>query len=164
MKNDTAKIAFGGGCHWCTEAVFQQLKGVSRVEQGFVASVNEYQSFSEAVIVHFNPSIIPLKILVEIHLYTHKSTSNHSMLSKYRSAIYYFTDEEKPELELLLKAQQVNFEAPLITKVLKFNQFEASREQITNYYKKNPNKPFCEIYIHPKLKLLQEQFSNYVKT
>ena len=97
MKNDTAKIAFGGGCHWCTEAVFQQLKGVIRVEQGFVASVNEYQSFSEAVIVHFNPSIIPLKILVEIHLYTHKSTSNHSMRSKYRSAIYYFTDEEKPD-------------------------------------------------------------------
>ena len=161
MTHSITKIAFGGGCHWCTEAVFQQLKGVSKVEQGFVASTEKDLSFSEAVIVHFNLPEIPLAILVEIHLLTHKSTSNHSMRNKYRSAIYYFKVEEKQMLETVLKKLQVNFELPLITKILPFNDFKASPEQFANYYQKNPNKPFCKTYIHPKLKLLQEQFSEF---
>lgn len=73
------KIGFGGGCHWCTEAVFQSLKGVKSVQQGWIASKNEHFEFSEAVIVDFDPSSIPLKVLIEIHLHTHKSTSEHSM-------------------------------------------------------------------------------------
>ncbi|WP_343065456.1 peptide-methionine (S)-S-oxide reductase [Arenibacter arenosicollis] len=81
------KIAFGGGCHWCTEAVYQSLKGVEVVEQGFVASKGEESFFSEAVIVHYDPKSIALKDLILIHLYTHKSTSDHSMRNKYRSAI-----------------------------------------------------------------------------
>ncbi len=89
------KIALGGGCHWCTEAVFQSLIGVRSVEQGFVASTEENSSFSEAVIVHFNPEDITLQTLIEVHLHTHKSTSAHSMRQKYRSAIYYFSDEQK---------------------------------------------------------------------
>ena len=67
------KIALGGGCHWCTEAVFQSLKGVEKVNQGYVASTGENNWFSEAVIVHFNDEIITLKTLIEIHLHTHKS-------------------------------------------------------------------------------------------
>ena len=58
---ELTKVAFGGGCHWCTEAVFQSLKGVEKVEQGFVASVAKNSSFSEAVIVHFQTEIIALK-------------------------------------------------------------------------------------------------------
>ena len=62
----TTKIALGGGCHWCTEAVFQSLIGVHKVEQGFVASTDENTSFSEAVIVHFSPEAISLQTLIEI--------------------------------------------------------------------------------------------------
>ena len=76
------KIGFGGGCHWCTEAVFQSLIGVETVEQGYIASEDDMTSFSEAIIVHFNQEEITLKALIEIHLFTHKSTSNHSMRSK----------------------------------------------------------------------------------
>ena len=85
---NTQKIALGGGCHWCTEAVFQSLIGVERVEQGYVASTGNNNSFSEAVIVHFNTERISLKTLIEIHLHTHKSTSNHSLRERYRSAVY----------------------------------------------------------------------------
>ena len=76
---ELTKIAFGGGCHWCTEAVFQILIGVVKVQQGWVRSVKENDTFSEAVIVHFNAKKTDLKVLIEIHLLTHKSTSNHSM-------------------------------------------------------------------------------------
>ena len=79
MKSSLTKIAFGGGCHWCTEAVFQSLIGVEKVEQGYVSSTEGYPSFSEAVIVHFNPRCIRLSTLIGVHLLTHKSSSPHSM-------------------------------------------------------------------------------------
>ena len=155
------KIVFGGGCHWCTEAVFQSLIGVSKVEQGFVASTGDNNAFSEAVIVHFNSEEISLKSLIEIHLHTHKSTSNHAMRTKYRSAVYVFSEEQKMEAEQILESLQIQFENNLITKVLPFESFKASREQIQNYYYNNPEKPFCERFINPKMEVLLKRFSNY---
>jgi peptide-methionine (S)-S-oxide reductase len=156
------KIALGGGCHWCTEAVFQSLIGVRNVEQGFVASTEENSSFSEAVIVHFNPEDISLQTLIEVHLHTHKSTSVHSMRQKYRSAIYYFSDEQKTESQAILNTFQIEFNNKLITKTFPFSEFKASREAIQNYYQKNPEKPFCERFINPKLKLIMDKFSQQV--
>lgn len=159
-----SKIALGGGCHWCTEAVFQALKGVHTVEQGFVASADENNTFSEAVIVHFNPENISLRVLIEIHLHTHKSTSTHSMRKKYRSAIYTFSGDQSKEAKNILNTFQAEFDNQLITKVYPFSEFKASREAIRNYYLKNPEKPFCERFINPKLKLLLRKFSSHVNT
>lgn len=155
------KIAFGGGCHWCTEAVFQSLKGVNKVEQGYVASIGENNSFSEAVIVHFNSKDILLKTLIEIHLQTHKSTVNHSMRDKYRSAVYPFTEEQEIESNATIDRLQKDFDGLIITKVYPFKSFKASRESIQNYYEKNPEKPFCETFINPKLRLILDRFSEY---
>jgi len=161
---ELSKVAFGGGCHWCTEAVFQSLIGVTKVEQGYIASTDENSNFSEAIIVHFNAEDISLKTLIEVHLYTHKSTSNHSMRDKYRSAIYTYSDNQKNESSLMLNHFQENFENKLITKVLPFKAFNASREVIQNYYQKNPEKPFCETFINPKLRLLLQNFSQFVNS
>jgi peptide-methionine (S)-S-oxide reductase len=161
MLKTPDKIALGGGCHWCTEAVFQSLLGVLNVEQGYVASTGKNNTFSEAVIVYFNAKDISLKTLIEIHLHTHKSTSNHSMRTKYRSAVYVFSKEQKLESEQILNSFQNEFQNKLITQVFPFHSFKSSREQIQNYYYKNPEKPFCETFINPKLKILLNQFSNY---
>ncbi len=103
------KIAFGGGCHWCTEAVFQSLKGVERVEQGFVASEADNETFSEAVIVSFLPDEIALKDLVLIHLFTHESTVDHSFRNRYRSAIYTMDSGDKEKLERIWEEFQAQF-------------------------------------------------------
>ena len=137
------KIAFGGGCHWCTEAVFQSIKGVEKVEQGYVSSIEENHAFSEAVIVHYNPNWVELKILIEIHLLTHKSTSNHSMRTKYRSAIYTFNDKQTREAVDVMRRLQSEHVTLFITEVLPFQNFKPSREAIINYYYSNPEKPFC---------------------
>jgi len=157
------KVGFGGGCHWCTEAVFESLKGVKKVEQGFIKSVDEHAFFSEAVIVHFDSKVILLQDLIEIHLHTHQSTSNHSFRKKYRSAIYYFSISEKELLQNILDSLQLQFELPLITKILPFDEFKPSRDELHNYYLKNPKKPFCKQYINPKLNLLREKYSASVK-
>ena len=150
------KIAVGGGCHWCTEAVFQSLQGVTSVEQGFVASEGINNTFSEAVIVHYDSNLISLETIFQVHLKTHKSTSLHSMREKYRSAVYTFSEAQNALVIDLLKKFQKEYDHTLITKVLAFKEFKASREEITNYYLKDPKKPFCQNYIVPKLELLKE--------
>ena len=160
-EKQSAKIGFGGGCHWCTEAVFQHVLGVQRVEQGWIASVGSDAAFSEAVIVHFDPEIVPLAVLVEIHLRTHQSTKRHSMRTKYRSAIYIFFDGQREEVMALLKVLQNEFEEELITKVMPFQGFKGSGEELRNYYLQNPRKPFCETYINPKLIMLIEKYATF---
>jgi len=163
MDARITKIGFGGGCHWCTEAVFQALHGVLKVEQGWIASVNEQSDFSEAVIVHYNQEDILLKTLIEIHLHTHRSSSNHSMRKKYRSAVYTFSSPQNDKAKALISTFQSQFENKLITEVFPFESFRPSLDAIQNYYHKNPKKPFCTKYIDPKLKVLADQFPDQMK-
>jgi peptide-methionine (S)-S-oxide reductase len=155
------KIGLGGGCHWCTEAVFQSLRGVIKVEQGWIAA-KEDQSFSEAVIVHFNPEEINLEVLLGVHLHTHSSTANHSMRNKYRSAIYIFTEHQQPICEEILIKLQEDFEKPFVTRVLSFESFQTSPEIFRNYYYNDSTKPFCKTFIEPKLKMLLQKFSSSI--
>ncbi|MFT6795561.1 MAG: peptide-methionine (S)-S-oxide reductase [Maribacter sp.] len=157
------KIGLGGGCHWCTEAVFQSLKGVYKVEQGFIASTGVNSSFSEAVIVHFYEDSISLKDIIAVHLHTHNSTSQHSMRSKYRSAVYVFSNEVAGLISGLLIEVQNDFDEPLITQVLPFNAFKPSDSQFHNYYFTDTERPFCKTHIKPKLQLLLDTFSAQVR-
>ena len=155
-----ATIGFGGGCHWCTEAVFQSLVGVTNVDQGWISPKGCIEEFSEAVIVSYDPLKISLDVLVDIHLHTHSSTSQHQFRKKYRSAVYVYSAEQHFEVVEIINSLQANFEHPLVTQVLTFGWFKSNSEY-KNYYYDNPEKPFCENFINPKLKLLLEQFSSY---
>jgi len=159
MKTD--KVGLGGGCHWCTEAVFQALKGVIKVKQGWI-SASEAKEFSEAIFLHFDPEKISLKELIEVHLLTHKSTSDHSMRKKYRSAVYTFTEAQKMEADKILGLLQKDFQDTLITGVYSYKEFKMSPESFQNYYQKNPNKPFCKTYIDPKIQILLRRFPKNV--
>ncbi len=126
-----------------------------------MASTDGNSEFSEAVVVYFDAAKISLGVLIEIHLHTHKSTSNHSMRSKYRSAVYTFSETQKHEAKSQLELLQFQFQNTLVTQVLPFNRFKASRVQIQNYYYSNPEKPFCESFINPKLQILLMKFSKH---
>lgn len=160
MEKSDEKIAFGGSCHWCTEAIFQSLIGVTMVEQGFVSANTGLEDFSEAVIVHFNPKKISLKVLIEIHLRTHSSTAMHSRRGLYRSAVYTFSAEQELEANAILKNLQSGFAEQIITQVLPFGAFKRSRQEILDYYYSNPQKPFCKNNIDPKLKFLLKEFGD----
>lgn len=157
------RIGFGGGCHWCTEAVFASLNGVMRVEQGWIASVPPDEKPSEAVIAHFDPALIPLDILIEIHLRTHSSQSNHTMRGKYRSAVYSFDEEQKLQAEKILSRLTQDFNPPPVTRVLPFADFTSSPPRYQGYFRKNAEGPFCRNYIDPKLALLRKAFSAHAR-
>ncbi|MFK7953135.1 MAG: peptide-methionine (S)-S-oxide reductase [Ekhidna sp.] len=157
------KIGLGGGCHWCTEGVFSIIKGISQIEQGWIASTPPFDDFSEAIIVHYDPEIISLNNLIQMHLHTHACTSNHSMRGKYRSAIYVFNNEDKSTSQNALDQLSSEFDKPIITQVLDYSSFKPTEEKYQDYYQKNPEKPFCQTYIEPKVKLLIASFKEYVK-
>lgn len=160
--DEIQSVGFGGGCHWCTEAVFENLKGVIKVDQGWVASNGMNKSFSEAVIVIYNEAIISLEMLIEIHLITHASESNHSMREKYRSAIYTFNKVDKKKASSIIEMEKKKH-PKLITEVLDFVRFKRSDKAYLNYYKKNPEAPFCVNYIDPKLKRISNSHKNLIK-
>ncbi|MFT4939497.1 MAG: peptide-methionine (S)-S-oxide reductase [Paraglaciecola sp.] len=156
------KIGLGGGCHWCTEGVFESLIGIATVNQGWIASNGENSELSEGIEVVFDPAVISLSTLIEIHLYTHASTSNHSMRGKYRSAIYTYDDVQHNQALNTLNALRADFEQPVITLVCPFNSFRTNKTELLDYFYTAPNRPFCQTYIHPKLRLLLARFSHHV--
>jgi len=155
------KIGLGGGCHWCTEAVFQAVLGISNVDQGFIRSDPPEDAWSEAVVVTFDPVGLPLEVLVEIHLRTHSSTSRHKLRGKYRSAVYDAGTGVK--IGRILRALQHDFDEPLVTSVMTLAGFKPSDEQFQNYYAKGPERPFCTTYIDPKLALLRERYARVLR-
>lgn len=157
------KIGLGGGCHWCTEAVFQAIQGISQVEQGFVRSDPPEDAWSEAVVVTFDPVDLALEDLIEIHLRTHSSTSRHKMRGKYRSAVYVYDAGTGVKVGRILRALQHQFNEPLVTSVMTLADFKASDERFQNYYAKGPERPFCKTYIDPKLALLRERYAKVLK-
>jgi len=157
------RIGFGGGCHWCTEAVFQALRGVERVAQGFIRAMPPDDSFSEAVMLDFDPGQIALADLVEVHLRTHASTARHRLRGKYRSAVYAFSTGQANEVTAMLGTLQRGFEAPLVTRVLRFDGFRPSPQECLDYYARNAGKPFCRSYIDPKLAMLRSRHASLLR-
>jgi peptide-methionine (S)-S-oxide reductase len=133
-----SKIGLGGGCHWCTEGVFESLIGIKALKQGWITSIDDNAELFEAIEVYFVQSIISLQTLIEIHLHTHASTANHSMRQKYRSAIYTYNDSQNQQVNSALDTLQSDFDKPIITQVLPFYSFEANKDELLNYLYKSP--------------------------
>ena len=152
-------VGFGGGCHWCTEGVFQALRGVDHVDQGYIQSEPPADNWSEGVIVKFDPAIISLATLSEVHLRTHSVSRARSLRSKYRSAIYIVEDAQRREAELAVAKFAEESGVTVHTKVLPLMSFKASEARYQNYYRTDPNRPFCQRYIDPKLDYIRQHFA-----
>lgn len=153
------KIGFGGGCHWCTEGVFQALKGVVRVDQGFVQSHAPSDAWAEGVVLTFDPDIISLETLAEIHLRTHSANGVYSPEGRYRSAIYVFEAGQRAAAEETIARFAWETDEAARTLVLAFVGFKPSDARYRNYYRTDPTRPFCQRYIDPKLDYLRNNFA-----
>lgn len=157
------RIGLGGGCHWCTEAVFQAIVGVETVEQGWIRSAAPFEAWSEAVVVHFDPEGISLDVLVEIHLATHASTSDHALRGRYRSAVYTDDAAQHARCEALLARAARETGARFVTRVLPFEGFRLNKSEWLDYYRTRPGAPFCTAYIDPKLALLRRRYAAFAR-
>ncbi|TQI70802.1 peptide-methionine (S)-S-oxide reductase [Gramella sp. Hel_I_59] len=157
------KIGLGGGCHWCTEAVFKAVKGVHDVRQGYISAKDSPDKFYEGIVFNYDPELVKLEDLILIHLSTHQSMKDHSMRHKYRSALYVYDQLELEKTWETLKTVENSAGSKFITSVYELSSFKESRAEIRNYYQTDPQRPFCTRYIKPKLDLLFEEFKGLLK-
>jgi peptide methionine sulfoxide reductase msrA/msrB len=167
-----ALATFGGGCFWCTEAVFQQLKGVSNVESGYSGGSVLNPTYeqvcggrtghAEVIQVTYDPTVISYEDLICIHLATHDPTTlnrqgaDHG--TQYRSAIFYRTDAEKETAERTVHDLQELLGEPVVTKIEKLDHFYKAETYHQNYFADNAERPYCQAVIKPKLKKFREMY------
>jgi peptide-methionine (S)-S-oxide reductase len=166
-------IVFGGGCFWCTEAAFQNLKGVNRVMPGYaggqVAEPTYEQVCSgrtghaEVVRVEFDPAVIAyndlLKVFFTVHDPTTRDRQGNDIGSQYRSVILYTDEEQKREAEKFIAEINPEFDNRIVTQVAPLTDFYEAEEYHHNYFKKNPNAGYCQAIISPKVAKLRKEFA-----
>ena len=161
-KQNVISLGLGGGCHWCTEAIFSSLQGINHLQQGWLSSRPPDHSFSEGILLDIDTTVISLADIINIHIETHSSRVKHSKRSKYRSAIYVKNDSDRKNVTHVISSLNTD-NNKIITQVLPFIDFKPqSNESYKEYFFKKPDKPFCKTYIHPKLRLLLTRFKHQV--
>lgn len=177
MKTEIA--VFGGGCFWCTEAIYQELEGVVSVKSGYAggnvpnptyeAVCTEKTGHAEVIQVEFNPEKIAYQQLLEIFFGTHDPTTpnrqGHDIGTEYRSIILYSSEEQKKEAETFIKELKKNDlkNETLITELKPLDTFYPAEEYHQNYYRNNTLQPYCQLVVHPKLSQFRQKYAAYLK-
>lgn len=176
-EESQAVATFGGGCFWCTEAVFQRVAGVSKVESGYsggqAASPTYEQVCSgetghaEVVQVAYDPDTISYADLVRIHLSTHNPTTPNQQGAdrgtQYRSIILTHDVEQETVAKRVIEEMASAFDDPIVTGVKPFDVFHKAESHHQDYYASNPAKPYCTAVISPKLERFREMFRTRLK-
>lgn len=172
IEKNVGIAIFGGGCFWCTEAVFGELDGVKSVVSGYAGGQTDHPTYyevctettghAEVVKIDFDPSVISYGKLLEVFFKTHDPTTLNQQGAdkgtRYRSIILYTNDNQREEAASFidkLKAAGVE----VVTDVAAFEKFYESEEEHKDFYKKNPHMMYCQIVIQPKMNKLQHEFS-----
>jgi peptide-methionine (S)-S-oxide reductase len=175
----TEKATFGGGCFWCVEAVFEQLRGVDDVISGYAGGELPNPSYeavcsgstghAEVVQITFDPAVVSFKQLVEIFLTTHDPTTPNRQGAdagtQYRSIILYHSSEQKAAAEAVVadfEARNV-FDSPIVTQVEPLTEFYPAEAYHQDYFRRNSLQPYCQIVIEPKLAKLRKHYIEQLK-
>jgi peptide-methionine (S)-S-oxide reductase len=176
MNNNFETAIFGGGCFWCTEAIFTRLKGVQSVESGYAGGQTENPTYeqvssgetghAEAVQIKFDPSLIQYADLLNVFFATHDPTTpnrqGNDVGTQYRSAIFYTSEQQKKEAEEFIEklGNDAVFENPIVTEVSSLDKFWPAESYHRRYYDQNQSKPYCSLVISPKIAKLRTKFSH----
>ncbi|KAA2219720.1 peptide-methionine (S)-S-oxide reductase MsrA [Maribacter flavus] len=170
-------ITVGGGCFWCTEAIFQEIKGVRSVVSGYTGGnapgkptyreiCSGLTGHAEVVRVTFDNSMITLYDILHIFMTTHDPTTLNrqgaDVGTQYRSAIYYINDDQKKIAEHVLMDVAGLYENPIVTELTPLGIFYDAEDYHQDYYKNNPSQAYCQVVIDPKLAKLRKLNANKV--
>src|ERR1700690_3711939 len=169
---------FGGGCFWCTEAVFQMLKGVEKVEPGYAGGKMENPSYeavsgggtghAEVIRVTYDPAIISYEDLLTVFFGSHDPTTPNrqgaDVGEQYRSVILYESEEDKATADKISKEIQESLKdgSRVVTQIVPLGKFFPAEEYHKDYYKNNASAPYCQLIIEPKIEKVRKRFSELV--
>lgn len=179
QKNELEVAVFGGGCFWCTEAIFVRLRGVESVESGYTGgriADPTYEQVSmgdtghvEAIKIEFDPSLVKYADLLNVFFATHDPTTpdrqGNDIGEQYRSAIFYASPEQKKEAEQFIKKLEDDetFHDPIVTEVSALEKFWPAESYHQRYYEQNQTKAYCQFVIDPKIAKLRAKFASLLK-
>jgi peptide-methionine (S)-S-oxide reductase len=181
MANDTKSetIVFGGGCFWCTEAVFKMLNGVESVTSGYAGGHTENPTYrevtsgttghAESAQVVYDPSKVTFRDLLTIFFASHDATTLNrqgaDVGTQYRSIIFYTTEKQKEEIEAFIKELTDSSPDgnPIVTEVEPLKVFYPAEDYHQDYYENNASQGYCQIVIAPKLQKVQAHYAELLK-
>ena len=179
MGKELEKVTLGGGCFWCTEAVYLQLKGVVEVKPGYSGghvknpTYNEVctgnTGHTEVVQITFDPEIVSFSEILEVFFVTHDPTTlnrqGNDVGTQYRSAIFYHSDKQKQTANEIIKAleKEKAYKNPIVTEVTAFDTFYVAEDYHINYFAQNKNQPYCQYVVAPKVEKFQKVFKDKMK-
>jgi len=174
---DTETVVFGNGCFWCTEAVFQMIKGVVSVSPGSsggrVANPTYEQVSSgatghaEVIKIVYNPDVVSFEEILQIFFTTHDPTSlnrqGNDVGTQYRSVIFYANERQKEKAEHYIKVLSKAYTKPIVTTVEPLQAFYPAEDYHKKYYEYHKDAPYCQLVIAPKVEKVEEKFKNLLK-
>lgn len=180
VMNDSVQIAtFAGGCFWCTEAIFLEVKGVEKVVSGYTGGFiknpayrevcNGTTGHAEAIQISFNPKEVAYEDLLEIFFATHDPTTLNRQGAdegtQYRSAVFYHSEEQKQQAEryIQLIEKEKLYSNPIVTKIEPAVAFYSAEDYHQNYYNQNQEQGYCRMVISPKLEKLRKYYASKLK-
>ncbi len=182
-KPKTAKTevaTLGGGCFWCTEAVFSELQGVEKVEPGYSGGSVPNPTYeqvctgttghAEVAQITFDPAMISYKEVLDVFFATHDPTTlnrqGNDVGMQYRSVIFYHSEEQKATAEKIIEelTKAKTWENPVVTQVEPFKAFYQAEEYHKNYFKRHPEQAYCQVVIAPKVAKFKKLFLPKLKT
>lgn len=172
-------IYLGGGCFWCTEAVFDRVRGVLDVESGYANGHLDHPSYedictgqtghAEVVKLEFDPAVISLRDVLLVFFGTHDPTTlnrqGNDVGTQYRSAIYTTTDAQAATARALLDEMQAEkaFDAPVVTELQPIQKYWPAEDYHQDYFLQNPNQGYCSFVVGPKVQKFQKAFTRWLK-
>lgn len=171
------ELIVGGGCFWCTEAVFELLKGVSDVESGYANGHTPNPTYrdictgdtgyAEVIKITYDDSIITVDTLLEIFFLIHDPTTLNRQGAdrgtQYRSTILYTDEETKEAAEAAMAAAQAEYKDPIVTIIEPLESYYTAEAYHQDYYRQNTMQGYCMAVIPPKLAKLKEKFGKQIK-
>jgi len=178
-KAELTLATFGNGCFWCTEAIFQQLKGVSKVVSGYAGGKIKKPTYkevcsgltghAEVIQITYNPKVIGYPELLEVFWQTHDPTTLNrqgaDVGTQYRSVVFYHTEEQKRLAETYKKKLDESgaFDYPIVTEISPLSEYYQAEDYHQNYYNLNGNAPYCSYVIQPKIDKFKKVFKAKLK-
>lgn len=168
MSTILSIATFGAGCFWCVEAVFEQLDGVHAVESGYMGGEVQDPTYreicsgnsghAEVTQIHYDPKIVSFETLLDWLWRSHDPTTLNrqgaDIGTQYRSAIFYHNEAQREAAEASKVAAQKDFTTPIVTEITEATTYYPAEDYHQDYYRLNPNAPYCQIVIRPKLEKL----------
>jgi len=172
-----ALATLAGGCFWCLEAVFQQLKGVSQVTSGYAGGKRPNPTYeqvctgttghAEVVQVEFDPAVVSYRDLLDVFFTIHDPTTLNQqgadVGTQYRSAIFFHSPEQQRDANDAIAEAQKTWDDPIVTEVVPLTQFYPAEEYHKDYYVRNPNQGYCRVVIAPKVAKARQHFFEKLK-